>query len=97
VHLDVGVSASLLYLGIVSTALAYGLFFAGLHSTPTEVASVLTLLEPLTATGLAVVLLGEGLPPAGLLGALLLLVAVGVLFLRPTPQSAVALPGTGPV
>ncbi|HZE50176.1 MAG TPA: EamA family transporter [Jatrophihabitantaceae bacterium] len=78
---DVSVAA-LFYLGVVTTVLAYGLFFGGLRTTSAEVAAVLTLLEPLGATVLAVVLLGETLTPLGLLGAVLLLAAVAALLAR---------------
>lgn len=80
------------YLGVVPTALAYGLFFAGLRRTASGTASVLTLVEPLTATLLAVVLLGERLGVAQWSGALLLLVAVLVLSV-PARRSAPTLAG----
>lgn len=69
----------LLHLGLVPTALGYLLFLRGLRSTSATAASVLTLLEPLTSTALAWVLFGERLGPAGLLGAALLLGAMGLL------------------
>jgi len=48
-----------LFLGAIPTALAYVLFARGLkHLTPGETAT-LTLAEPLTATGLGVLALGE--------------------------------------
>jgi len=75
-------ASALLYLGVVPTVLAYGLFFGGLRTTSAEVAAVLTLLEPLVATLLAVVLLGETLTALGWLGAVLLLAAVGALLAR---------------
>lgn len=79
----------LVYLGIVSTVVAYGLFYAGLRTTPAEVAGVLTLLEPLTATVLAAVLLGESLNGLGVVGTALLMVAIAVLYVRrPTPDPA---------
>lgn len=79
----------LVYLGIVSTVIAYGLFYTGLRSTSSEVAGVLTLLEPLAATILATVFLGETLTAPGWCGALLLLVAIAVLYVRrPTPDAA---------
>jgi DME family drug/metabolite transporter len=74
--------AWLIYLGVFTTALAYVLFYAGLRTTPSEVAAVLTLLEPLAAAVLAVVILHESLSPLGIVGALLLLVAIAVLYLR---------------
>ncbi|MDQ2750951.1 MAG: DMT family transporter [Actinomycetota bacterium] len=79
----------LIYIGIVSTVIAYGLFYTGLRSTSSEVAGVLTLLEPLAATVLAVVFLGESLSALGWSGALLLLVAIAVLYVRrPEPDPA---------
>ncbi|GAC1461850.1 MAG: EamA family transporter [Ktedonobacterales bacterium] len=69
----------LVYLGTVPTALAYVLFLTGMRSTIATVASILTLLEPLTATLLAWVLFGERLGPLGLVGACLLLGAMAVL------------------
>ena len=53
----------LLYLGAVPSALAYALFFTGLRTVPGAVASIVTLLEPLTATALATAFLGERLSP----------------------------------
>ena len=78
----------LVYLGGATTVLAYGLFYAGLRSTVSSVASVLTLIEPLTATLLAVILLAEPLPALTVLGGVLLLGAICVLYLAP------AAPGT---
>jgi DME family drug/metabolite transporter len=72
----------LVYLGVVPTALAYGLFFAGLRHTASGTASVLTLVEPLTATVLAVLLLDERLEPWQWAGAVLLAVAVVALSVR---------------
>jgi DME family drug/metabolite transporter len=80
---DAVTAPALLYLGVVPTVLAYGLFFGGLRTTSTDVAAVLTLLEPLAATVLAVGLLGETLTVTGWLGAGLLLAAVGALLARP--------------
>jgi drug/metabolite transporter, DME family len=74
--------AWLLYLGTVPSALAYGLFFAGVRAVPAAVASIVTLLEPLTATGLAAAVLGERLSPAALAGGALMLGAVTALYLR---------------
>ena len=74
--------ALLPYLGLVPTALAYGLFFAGVRAVPAAVASIVTLLEPLTATALATAVLGERLAPTALLGGLLMLGAVTALYVR---------------
>jgi DME family drug/metabolite transporter len=83
---DAIASGWLIYIGIVSTVVAYGLFYAGLRTTSPEVAGVLTLLEPLTAAGLAALFLHETLTPLGLCGAGLLLIAIGALYVR-RPES----------
>ena len=69
----------LLYLGGVATAGAYAIYTLGLRSVPASVAGVTTLLEPLTATILGVALFGERLGAAGIVGALLLVTALGLL------------------
>jgi DME family drug/metabolite transporter len=74
--------ALLVYLGAVPSALAYGLFFTGVRAVPAAVASIVTLLEPLTATALAAVVLGERLAPTALAGGALMLGAVTALYLR---------------
>lgn len=78
----------LAYLGLVPTALAYLLFVAGMRTTPATVASIATLLEPLTAAVLAAVLFGERLEPLGLLGAGLLLAALVALAVRRDAKDA---------
>lgn len=67
-------------LGLVPTAVGYALFQAGMRTTPATVASVVTLLEPVTATVLAWAFLGERLGPWGALGILLLFGALAVLY-----------------
>jgi DME family drug/metabolite transporter len=80
-------SGWLVYIGIVPTALAYGLFYVGLRSVSSETAGVLSLLEPLAAAALAALVLHERLGPLGLAGALVLLAAIGGLYLRqPEPD-----------
>ena len=74
--------AVLLYLGAVPSALAYTFFFTGLRTVPGAVASIVTLLEPLTATVLATAFLGERLAPLALSGGLLVLAAVAGLYVR---------------
>jgi DME family drug/metabolite transporter len=64
------------YLGAVPTALAYGLFFVGLAAVRATTASVLSLIEPLCATALGVLIFGERLTVPGVAGATALLVAV---------------------
>lgn len=74
--------ALLLFMGAVPTALAYGLFLSGMRTTTAAVASLVTLLEPLTAAFLARLFFGERLGTAGLLGALLLLGSLAALYGR---------------
>jgi DME family drug/metabolite transporter len=75
------------YIGVVPTVVAYWLFYRGLRSIASEVAGVLTLLEPLTAAVLAAIVVHEQLTPLALLGGALMLIAVGALYLRrPAPD-----------
>lgn len=76
-----------LYLGLVPTALAYGLYTLGLRRTPATAAGITTLLEPLTATTLGVTLFGERLGVIGALGALFLLGAILLLASSPADQA----------
>ena len=74
-----------LFLGAIPTALAYVLFARGLrHLTPGETAT-LTLAEPLTATGLGVLALGERPGAVAAAGAALVLAGLLVLAL-PGPR-----------
>ena len=72
----------LLYLGAVATAGAYAIYSVGLRRVPASVAGIVTLVEPLTATLLGVLIFGERLGPAGILGALLLFSALGLLIVK---------------
>ena len=72
----------LLYLGLGPTAVAYVLFTAGLTRVPATAAGIVSLLEPLTATTLGLLVFGERLGPIGLTGALLLLTALALLPVR---------------
>ncbi|MEV4323760.1 DMT family transporter, partial [Microbispora rosea] len=64
------------YLAAVPTALAYGLFFAGLRVVGGTTAAVLSLLEPLVAAVIGVVLLGERMTAVQVGGAMTLLCAL---------------------
>jgi DME family drug/metabolite transporter len=66
----------LMYLGLVPTVLAYQWFFAGLATVPAATASVIALLESVTAAAIAVGLLDEHLSAASLAGMAVLLIAV---------------------
>lgn len=69
----------LLYIGAVATAGAYSLYTIGLRRVPASVAGIVSLLEPLTATLLGVLVFGERLGATGAAGAVLLLGAVALL------------------
>lgn len=71
--LDGTAIAGHLWLGLGTIALGYLLFVAGLRDVDAPTATTLTLAEPLTATLLAVTLLGEALTGVGLAGGLVLL------------------------
>lgn len=62
-----------LHLGLIATAAAYALFARGLSAVPVATAVTLSLAEPLTATTLGLVVLGERLTLSALLG-------IGLLF-----------------
>jgi drug/metabolite transporter, DME family len=66
----------LIALGAGPTAAAYTLYFRGLRTMPASTAALLSLLEPLTGTVLAVLLLGNRLDLAGIAGAAILSTAV---------------------
>ncbi len=74
---------TLLYLGVMTMALAYGLLYAGLRTTTGSAAVVATLLEPVTAATVAALWLGERVGVLGLVGGALILAAVGGLAIRP--------------
>ncbi|TQS39642.1 EamA family transporter [Cryptosporangium phraense] len=93
---DLGVRLSLTSLGLlallgtVPTALAYTLYFRGLRSSTAVTATVVALLEPLTATVLAVALLGERLSVPAAVGAVVLLISVVDSGRRREPLTTVA-------
>ncbi|RCG27254.1 EamA/RhaT family transporter [Sphaerisporangium album] len=67
------------YLGVMPTAVAYGLFFTGLSAVQATTASVVALLEPAGATAIGVLLLGERLSATSAAGAAVLLGSVALL------------------
>jgi DME family drug/metabolite transporter len=78
----------LAYLGVVTMAFAYVLLYAGLRSSTSGAAVVATLLEPVTAVLIAVLLLGERPTAAVVVGTLLILGAIATLTrqVEPEPQ-----------
>jgi len=85
VSTDPAAVTTLLYLGVITMALAYGLLYSGLRTTTGSAAVVASLLEPVTAAVVAAVVLDERLGVAGILGTLLILAAVAGLGRRETP------------
>ncbi|MFI5959175.1 DMT family transporter [Cryptosporangium sp. NPDC051539] len=90
VHLGLTSVALLALLGTVPTAFAYTLYFRGLRSSTAVTATVVALLEPLTATVLAVALLGEQLGVRAAAGAVVLLLSVVDTGRRPAVLTTVA-------
>jgi drug/metabolite transporter, DME family len=74
------------YLGAVTTALAYVLFAKGLQQIGASETATLTLAEPVTAMALGIVVLGERPTAAGAAGAALVLGGLALLALRPEPR-----------
>ena len=68
-----------LFLGAIPTALAYVLFARGLRHLTTGETATLTLAEPLTATGLGILALGERPGAVAAAGAALVLAGLLVL------------------
>ena len=68
------------HLGLGISVGGYALLVLGLRTTPVTTSTIISLLEPLTSTLLAWLLLGERLGPLGLFGAALLLSAMVIVF-----------------
>lgn len=77
--------ALLLHLGLIPTALGYLLFLMGIRFTTATVASIGSLVEPLTTTTFAWVFFHERLDDHSIVGAGLLLAAMAILVWKP-PQ-----------
>lgn len=67
------------WLAVVTVALAYVLFATGLKSLRASTVSTLTLVEPMTASLLGLVLLDERLSAPGWIGLMVLLAGVALL------------------
>jgi len=78
-------------LGAGPTAVAYTLYFRGLRTAPAGTAALLSLLEPLTGTVLAALILGDRLGTGGIAGAVILGAA---LVLATVAGQGAASPGT---
>ncbi|WP_335935570.1 DMT family transporter [Streptomyces sp. PTD5-9] len=83
------VALLMLYIAAVTTALAYPLYFAGVAALRAATASVVMLLEPVSAAVLAVVFLDERLTAATVTGTVVLLAAVAGLAVTESRLDAV--------
>ena len=82
----------LLYLALIPTALGHRLFAYGLGRMKASTATLFTVLEPVVATVLAVLLLGEGFSPVGWVG--FPLVIAGLILVSIPARRERAEPGT---
>ncbi len=80
-------SRSILYVGLLSSALTFTLLAIALKHTPAPEAAVLVSMETIFAAIAGAVLLGERLTPMGWLGAALLLAATLLVQLTPRPKT----------
>lgn len=84
------------YLGVMTMALAYGLLYAGLRTISSTAAVIASLLEPVTAAIVAAVFLDERVGALGIVGIVLVLVAVAGAGHEPIAESGPIAEG-GPV
>lgn len=83
--LTAGNLAGYTYLAIIGSAIAYALWFRGIRAlSPTDV-TFLGLLSPVVATTLGWIALGQGLTPAQILGAVIVLAALVTAQLKKAP------------
>ncbi|NEQ48637.1 MAG: DMT family transporter [Leptolyngbya sp. SIO3F4] len=66
----------LLYLGIFTSGIAYGIYMLGIRHTPATVAGIAVLLEPLTASLLGIFAFKEPIGWSGVMGALILIIGI---------------------
>lgn len=78
----------LLHLGVITLTLAYMAFGRGLRHLPPTSVTMLTIAEPLVATGLAVVFLDERFSFIGGLGAMMILIGLISVALPSAPSRA---------
>ncbi|MFI6870946.1 EamA family transporter [Nocardia sp. NPDC050406] len=97
--LDATAIGGYLYLGLLGTAAAYGLWFRGLAKLPTSSASLLGLLSPLSAAVIGWIALGQSLGVIQWLGIVIALggTLLGQLAAAPKPTTQLAEPVPVPV
>lgn len=88
--------ATVLWLGLVTTTLAYVLFGYGLARLGAPTVATLTLAEPLTATVLGLAVLGERLSAGAVAGLVVLAAGLVVLAVATRPRRAPAVPDRDP-
>lgn len=66
----------LIYLGMITTGLAYGIYMLGIRSTPATVAGIAVLSEPLTAALLGIFVFKEAIGWSGMIGAIILIIGI---------------------
>jgi DME family drug/metabolite transporter len=76
------------YVGLVATAAAYVLWNFGLRALTVRDTVLITMVEPVTAAVLAATVLGEPLPPAGLVGIAAILLGLALAATRPARLTA---------
>jgi len=79
---DPGSLLVILYLGLITTALAYGLYARGLQAVSVHTSATLTLAEPLTAALLGILIVGEELTPYAFIGMALIFCGLLILTLN---------------
>ena len=89
---DPGAWAWLLYLGVLTLVVAYVLLYSALRVTPASTAVTATLVEPVTATIAAAVVLQEPLGVLGALGVVLVLAGVAGLGRPATTEGPIVSP-----
>lgn len=75
-----------LYMAMVPMFLGYLAFGYGLARVQASMATTITLLEPVVAALLAVLIVGERLAPAGWVGVAMVVACLAVITIRPAPQ-----------
>lgn len=78
----------ILFLGLVPTAVAYVFFFTGMRRAPATASSIVSLMEPLVASILGILVFHEAIGATGTIGAVLMV--AGMLTLRERPAGKAA-------
>ena len=80
---------SILYIGVVTTAIGYVLYSVGLKNVTSSSATTIALAEPLTAAILSVVVVGEYLNASGWFGVFMILIGLVILSMKQKHKQAV--------